>query len=132
MQQLFRQGRSPSSVELCSGCQARTTDLPARYAALRAELDAAAAAKAAAEQLKIERKRQAAVEWQRGEAERQRQREERERLRQAFQVMQAGRDAAHSERVTALSESLPADSTAVAACIRVRFAFGDSLDFNPE
>ena len=119
-------------VALCSGCQTGTTDLAARYAALRAELDAAAAAKAAAEQLEAERKRQAAADWQRGEAERQRQCEERERLRRAFQEMQAGRDAANSERITALSQSLPAGSTAVAACIRVRVASGDSCEFNPE
>ena len=130
LEQLRQQ--EPPRVELCSGCQAGTTDLAARYAALRAELDAAAAAKAVAEQLEAERKRQAADEWQRGEAERQRQLEERERLRRAFQVMQAGRDAAHSERVTALSQSLSAGSTAVAACIRVRVAYNDARDLNPE
>ena len=106
--------------------------MAARYAALRAELDAAAAAKAAAEQLEAERTRRAAEEWQRGELERQRQREERERLGRAFQVVQAGRDTAHTQRMTALAQSLPAGSTAVAAHARVQFAFGDSRDLNPE
>ena len=72
------------------------------------------------------------VNLQRGEAERRRYEEERQRLRLAFQVMQAERFAVHSERVAALAHSLPAGSTTVAACIRVRFAFGDLGDVNPE
>ena len=131
-EQLFQVRQRNDRILLCSGCRDGTTDLAARYAALRAELDAAAAAKAAAAELEAERKRLAAAEWQRGEAERQRQREEQQRQQQAFRAMQAERDAVHSERVTALAHNLSAGSTAVAACIRVRFVFGDSRDINPE
>lgn len=121
MKQLFRGHGRRGQEALCSQCQAGTTDLATQYATLRTEVDAAAAAKAAADEL--ERLRQAAAE-----CERRRKHEEQERLRRAFDAMQAERDAAHLEHVASLAQNVPKGGATVAAQVRVHF--GDVR--NPE